>query len=29
VGIEVFGEVVPAEIVRDVLYDPQNARVRG
>jgi dimethylglycine oxidase len=29
VGIEVFGEVVPAEIVRDVLYDPQNVRVRG
>jgi glycine cleavage system aminomethyltransferase T len=29
VGIEVFGEVLPAEIARDVLYDPENARVRG
>jgi glycine cleavage system aminomethyltransferase T len=29
VGIEVFGEIVPAEIARDVLYDPENARVRG
>ena len=28
VGIEVFGEVLPAEIARDVLYDPENARVR-
>ena len=29
VGIEVFGEIVPAEIARDVLYDPENVRVRG
>jgi glycine cleavage system aminomethyltransferase T/glycine/D-amino acid oxidase-like deaminating enzyme len=29
VGIEVFGEVLPAEIAADVLYDPENARVRG
>jgi glycine cleavage system aminomethyltransferase T/glycine/D-amino acid oxidase-like deaminating enzyme len=29
VGIEVFGEVLPAEVARDVLYDPENARVRG
>ena len=29
VGVEVFGEVVPAEVAPDVLYDPGNARVRG
>jgi glycine cleavage system T protein len=29
VGIEVFGEVLPAEIAADVLYDPESARVRG
>jgi glycine cleavage system aminomethyltransferase T len=29
VGIEVFGQVLPAEIAADVLYDPENARVRA
>jgi 4-methylaminobutanoate oxidase (formaldehyde-forming) len=29
VGVEVFGEVVPAKVAPDVLYDPENARVRG
>jgi 4-methylaminobutanoate oxidase (formaldehyde-forming) len=29
VGIEVFGELVPAEIARDTLYDPDNERVRA
>ena len=29
VGIEVFGQVLPAEIAADVLYDPESARVRG
>jgi glycine cleavage system T protein len=27
-GVEVFGELVPAEIAADVLYDPENERVR-
>jgi 4-methylaminobutanoate oxidase (formaldehyde-forming) len=29
VGVEVFGELVPAAIARDVLYDPGNERVRA
>jgi len=29
VGIEVFGELVPAEIAADTLYDPDNERVRA
>ena len=29
VGIEVFGELIPAEIAADVLYDPENERVRA
>ena len=29
VGVEVFGEIVPAEIAPDVLYDPENERVRA
>jgi len=29
VGIEVFGELVPAQIARDSLYDPENERVRA
>jgi len=29
VGVEVFGEIVPAEIAADVLYDPENERVRA
>lgn len=29
VGVEVFGELVPAEIAADVLYDPGNERVRA
>jgi 4-methylaminobutanoate oxidase (formaldehyde-forming) len=29
VGIEVFGEIVPAEIAADALYDPENERVRA
>jgi glycine cleavage system aminomethyltransferase T/glycine/D-amino acid oxidase-like deaminating enzyme len=29
VGIEVFGELVPAEIAADTLYDPENERVRA
>src|SRR5262249_54596255 len=29
VGIEIFGEIVPAEIAADVLYDPENERVRA
>src|SRR3954451_15831643 len=29
VGVEVFGEVLPAEVAPDVLYDPENARVHG
>jgi glycine cleavage system aminomethyltransferase T len=29
VGIEVFGELVPAELAPDVLYDPENERVRA
>jgi glycine cleavage system aminomethyltransferase T len=28
-GIEVFGELVPAEVARDTLYDPENERVRA
>jgi hypothetical protein len=28
-GVEVFGEIVPAEIAADVLYDPENERVRA
>jgi 4-methylaminobutanoate oxidase (formaldehyde-forming) len=27
--VEVFGERVPAEVVPDVLYDPQGARIRA
>jgi len=29
VGVEVFGEIVPAEIAADALYDPENERVRA
>jgi 4-methylaminobutanoate oxidase (formaldehyde-forming) len=29
VGVEVFGEIVPAEIAPDVLYDPETERVRA
>ncbi|HKO74024.1 MAG TPA: FAD-dependent oxidoreductase [Gaiellaceae bacterium] len=29
IGVEVFGEIVPAEIAPDVLYDPENERVRA
>jgi glycine cleavage system aminomethyltransferase T/glycine/D-amino acid oxidase-like deaminating enzyme len=29
VGVEVFGELVPAAIAPDVLYDPRNERVRA
>ena len=29
VGVEVFGEVVPAQVARDALYDSENARVRA
>jgi 4-methylaminobutanoate oxidase (formaldehyde-forming) len=29
VGIEVFGDLVPAEIAPDVLYDPRNERIRA
>jgi 4-methylaminobutanoate oxidase (formaldehyde-forming) len=29
VGIEVFGELVPAEVAPDTLYDPGNERVRA
>jgi glycine cleavage system aminomethyltransferase T/glycine/D-amino acid oxidase-like deaminating enzyme len=29
VGIEVFGELVPAQVAPDVLYDPDNERVRA
>jgi glycine cleavage system T protein len=29
VGVEVFGELLPAEVAPDVLYDPENQRVRG
>jgi 4-methylaminobutanoate oxidase (formaldehyde-forming) len=29
VEVEVFGRLVPAEVVDDVLYDPANERVRG
>jgi glycine cleavage system T protein len=29
VGVEVFGELLPAEIAADVLYDPGNERVRA
>jgi 4-methylaminobutanoate oxidase (formaldehyde-forming) len=29
VGVEVFGEILPAEIAPDVLYDPGNERVRA
>jgi 4-methylaminobutanoate oxidase (formaldehyde-forming) len=29
VGIEVFGELVPAAVAPDVLYDPDNERVRA
>jgi glycine cleavage system T protein len=28
-GIEVFGELVPAEVAPDTLYDPENERVRA
>jgi glycine cleavage system T protein len=28
-GIEVFGELIPAEIAPDTLYDPENGRVRA
>jgi glycine cleavage system aminomethyltransferase T/glycine/D-amino acid oxidase-like deaminating enzyme len=28
-GIEVFGELIPAEVARDTLYDPENERVRA
>jgi 4-methylaminobutanoate oxidase (formaldehyde-forming) len=29
VGVEVFGDVLPAAIARDVLYDPENARIHA
>jgi glycine cleavage system aminomethyltransferase T len=29
VGVEVFGELLPASIAPDVLYDPENERVRA
>jgi glycine cleavage system aminomethyltransferase T len=29
VGVEVFGELLPAQVARDVLYDPGNERVRA
>ncbi len=29
VAVEVFGELVPAEVAADVLYDPTNERVRA
>ncbi len=29
VAVDVFGELVPATVAADCLYDPENLRVRG
>ena len=29
VEVEVFGRLVPAELADDVLYDPENSRIRS